>query len=110
VWQPAEPGGQQACPGVSDQQPPLCPPARWGLRCRKDLKPGAFVCAYVGELITDEEAVRAADSDPIGFWTASEPCQQIACPDWPDEAGVWMHDAGAAVCSSSIVSFDPTEC
>lgn len=37
------------------------PPARWGLRCRKDLKPGAFVCAYVGELITDEEAVRAAD-------------------------------------------------
>jgi SET domain len=37
--------------------------ARWGLRCRKDLKAGAFVCAYVGDIITDEEAVRGTMHD-----------------------------------------------
>ena len=37
--------------------------ARWGVRCQKDLREGTFVCAYVGKIITDEEAVRTAHMD-----------------------------------------------
>lgn len=30
----------------------------WGVRCYVDLPAGAFVCEYVGEILTDREAVR----------------------------------------------------
>ncbi len=28
----------------------------WGVRCREDIPAGAFVCSYVGELVTDHMA------------------------------------------------------
>lgn len=30
----------------------------WGVRCSVDISSGAFVCEYMGEILTDEEAVR----------------------------------------------------
>lgn len=35
----------------------------WGVRCRQDIPIGTFVCEYVGELISEEMAVRGAETN-----------------------------------------------